>query len=682
MSAEKTSQRDAPTGEPRRADGAETVKSGPESSQRLSDVVLAESQTGAAPSFREPAPVPRPAIGPDALTAPHAARERPAAAKGPLAMLPGTKVDDFEIVKMLGRGAFGHVYLARQISLDRFVALKVSANRGSEGRTMARLEHQHIVQVFSEKVEPEFNQRLLCMQLVPGIGLEKLIGALHSKPAGGAGAAPAPWTGGELLAIIDRTAALPAALDPSALHDREALGRMDSVEATAWFGGRLAEALDFAHRHGVLHRDIKPANILVNPYGRPLLADFNISSQPLGASEGEEMFGGTFAYMAPEHLDAFNPTVKDVGPDAVTARSDQFSLGLVLQQLLDGQLHFALPARNDNLAGTLREMAADRRQHRRECAPGPPGARQTLQRTIGRCLAPDPADRFVSGAELAEQLDGCRQLRQSERRLPSPPTLLAPVLRRPFLWLIALVVLPQVLGSAVNITYNVTQIVGKLAQPQQAMFDTLVIAYNAIVYPVAILLFVLAVRPVWRCWRALENAEPIPEGAVTAARQRALSLPGWIAALTALGWFPGGVLFPAVIAAATPPLEFRLAAHFFVSFYLSGLIALAYSLCGAQFVVLRALYPGMWRDVRSFSARAGSELAPMNARFWQTQILAGLIPLVAAVLLLGLGSEAPDRLFRWLVVGMIVLGAVGFQLTSIVIRGLTDVVAALSGAKA
>ena len=75
---------------------------------------------------------------------------------------------------------FGHVYLARQLSLDRLVALKISANRGSEGRTMARLEHQHIVQVFSETVDPDFNQRLLCMQLVPGIGLDKLIGALHA----------------------------------------------------------------------------------------------------------------------------------------------------------------------------------------------------------------------------------------------------------------------------------------------------------------------------------------------------------------------------------------------------------------------------------------------------------------------------------------------------------------------
>src|SRR6185436_17157849 len=117
------------------------------------------------------------------------------------------------------------------------------------------------------------------------------------------------WTGADMLAIIDQAESLPTALDPSALHDREALGKMDAVEATAWIGARLAEALDFAHGHGVLHRDIKPANILVSPYGRPMLADFNISSQQ-APGEHEEMFCGTIAYMAPEHLDAFNPSDK------------------------------------------------------------------------------------------------------------------------------------------------------------------------------------------------------------------------------------------------------------------------------------------------------------------------------------------------------------------------------------
>src|SRR5690606_31665160 len=103
--------------------------------------MLAPSETLGAPSF------PAPGLRTD---------ERPTIAAPPpggkrvnesrlMALLPGARIDDFEIVRLLGRGAFGHVYLARQISLDRQVALKVSANRGSEGRTMARLEHQHIV---------------------------------------------------------------------------------------------------------------------------------------------------------------------------------------------------------------------------------------------------------------------------------------------------------------------------------------------------------------------------------------------------------------------------------------------------------------------------------------------------------------------------------------------------------
>ena len=345
-----------------------------ESSKGESDVVLAESVTMPAPSFRAPSPPANatPQSAPTIELRPN--EKRPLRDKAPMALLPGAKVDDFEIVRLLGRGAFGHVYLARQVSLDRLVALKISANRGSEGRTMARLEHQHIVQVFSEKVDTDFNQRLLCMQLVPGIGLDKLIGMLHAARSAQADGSPAAesWTGAELLSFIDRSGSLPAALDPSALHDREALGRMDAVEATAWFGARLAEALDFAHGHGVLHRDIKPANILVNPYGRPMLADFNISSQPVGSEpSGEEMFGGTFAYMAPEHLDAFNPT-DTTGHEAVTARSDLYSLGLVLQQLLEGRISFPLFDRKAKMADTLRAMSSERRSAAPVCNPGLP----------------------------------------------------------------------------------------------------------------------------------------------------------------------------------------------------------------------------------------------------------------------------------------------------------------------
>ncbi len=559
---------------------------------------------------------------------------------------------------------------------------------------MARLEHQHIVQVFSEKVDPDFNQRLLCMQLVPGIGLDKLIGKLRSKQvksgeqeAGGTDTPPANtssaaynWTGAELLEIIDESGSLPTALDPSALHDREALSKMDAIEATAWFGARLAEALDFAHRHGVLHRDIKPANILVNPYGRPMLADFNISSQPVGSeASGDELFGGTFAYMVPEHLDAFNPD-DPAGHEAVTEQSDMYSLGLVLQQLLCGRTEFPQFDRKAKMADTLRAMADERRRIPPECKAGFPSARMTLERSICRCLEPNLADRFASGAELAEQLNGCRRMREAELKLPKVPTVFAPLLRHPFLWLVVLVVLPQIAGSIVNITYNLTQIVGQLKAPQQQQFMRLVAVYNAIVYPIAVVVFVIVVRRVWRSWNALRSGRRLPEGEVQIVRRKILRLPRWIAGLTAFGWFPGGIIFPLTLQLTTPPLEFNMAAHFLASFCLSGLIALAYSLCGIEFIVVRCLYPGMWRDARNFTETAREELRPANKQLHRIEFLAVLIPLMAAIVILMLGGKATMP-FRMMVAALIVLGILGFHITSTIANHLSRVLVALTNTK-
>ncbi len=681
MSTNKTSQpasgeekTASPAAKDRASSEVETELYIPVKTDVVTDVVLANSETAAAPSFPAPAPAPAPALPKDKTPLP---LKSPAGNAAPLALLPGARVDDFEIVRMLGRGAFGHVYLARQVSLDRLVALKVSANRGSEGRTMARLEHQHIVQVFSETVDIDFNQRLLCMQLVPGIGLEKLIGAIHARPASEAADVPRDWNGSELLAIIDRAGSLPTALDPSALHDRESLAKMDAVETTAWFGTRLAEALDFAHRHGVLHREIKPANILVNPYGRPMLADFNISSQPAGTDgPGEEMFGGTFAYMAPEHLEAFNPG-EQTGHEAVTARSDIYSLGLVLNQLLDGRLAFSLPDRKQNMLQSLQKMTAERRQKRPACREGRPNARKTLERTISRCLEASPEDRFASGAELAEQLDGCLQLRQAERQLPQPPAPLTATLRHPFAWLILLVILPQVAASVLNIAYNLTQIVSVLNPEQKQLFQQLVIGYNLFMYPVAIVMFILVVRPVWRCWNALSGTEPLTDEEVENARLKALRLPYWTALLTGWGWFPGGFLFPLVIKFGSPPLDWHIMAHLVASFYLSGLIALAYSLCGVQFVVLRGFYPSMWRDTRGYHEKARQELAPTAARLNEIQRLAVSIPLMAAFLLLLLGGNS-DMTFRILVASLIALGLIGSHMASAVVRGLSQVIVTLT----
>jgi eukaryotic-like serine/threonine-protein kinase len=238
-------------------------------------------------------------------------------------------------------------------------------------------------------------------------------------------------------------------------------------------------------------------------------------------------------------------------------------------------------------------------------------------------------------------------------------------------------VLPQMAGSVVNISYNLNQIVGHLTPVQQRRFDQLVIAYNALIYPMAVVLFVRAAWPVWRCWNALSGTAALPDAEVDAARQQALRLPKWVAGLTALGWFPGGLLFPVLIHFTASPLPPAMWMHFATSFCMSGLIALAYSLCGVRLVVLRVLYPGIWQDTRGFISKTRDELASVNGQLYRMQFLAGAIPLVGAMLL-GIGETVNYQL---LVNGLILLGMCGFFVASAVVRELSQVVATLTSAK-
>src|SRR5207244_8803893 len=105
-------------------------------------------------------------------------------------------------------------------------------------------------------------------QYGPGATLERLIQAL-------AGRLPEQRDGRAILDILDAEDTGPVALDPTGLREREFLTGCDAIEAACWLGARLAEALAHAHGLGVLHRDVKPANVLVNRYGRTLLAHFN-----------------------------------------------------------------------------------------------------------------------------------------------------------------------------------------------------------------------------------------------------------------------------------------------------------------------------------------------------------------------------------------------------------------------
>jgi hypothetical protein len=504
------------------------------------------------------------------------------------------------------------------------------------------------------------------MQYVPGTTLERIIDALAQRPCH-------QPTGQAILEIVDEQVSDPAALDLAALRDRELLASLDAIEASCWMGARLAEALAHAHRLGVLHRDVKPANILVNRYGRPLLVDFNVAVQAAG--DPHQPLGGTLAYMPPEHLSAYQSRDYSISVDA---RADLYALGVVLYELFAGRRPYDVPTGKS----TLSEVIAALIEQRRSGSPALPpevAASPALHRVIARCLAPKPEDRFQNGAELADALESCRELRRVQRDLPPGRLLTRLTLRQPFLIAAVLMSLPHVLGSIVNITYNTLLIV--LTEAQQEIFPTIVLVYNVILYPLCLCLLFRQVVPVFRTWRDLRCPASIDPEQVVHARRKALQLPNWGIGLSCLGWLPGGLIFPLALHILAGPVSGEVFWRFLFSFTISGLIALTYSVIAVEFVVVRVLYPGLWLDARSLTSTARSDLAREEGRLAVLQFLAVLIPLMGASLILGVGPEeftpSSYRTFRLLVTTLLAAGMIGLGLALLAGHELRHTVAAL-----
>ncbi len=111
-----------------------------------------------------------------------------------LGLKSGEKVDDFELLTLLGKGAFAQVFLARQVSLERLVALKISSVRGNEPKTLAQLDHPHIVRVFDQRQNREPSVHLLYMEVVPGGTLLEVIERVRRlKPDAPAQARCSQW---------------------------------------------------------------------------------------------------------------------------------------------------------------------------------------------------------------------------------------------------------------------------------------------------------------------------------------------------------------------------------------------------------------------------------------------------------------------------------------------------------
>jgi serine/threonine-protein kinase len=272
--------------------------------------------------------------------------------------------DRYRLERELGRGGMARVYLAHDLKHDRPVALKVlhpelSATLGTERflrevRTAARLQHPNILSVHDS-----------------------------GEVGGDVGAGAAvlwysmPYVEGESLRDrLRREIQLP-------IHEAAAIAR------------EVAEALDYAHGRGVLHRDIKPENVLLSR-GHALVADFGIACA-LGADgpapSGERLTGsgltlGTPAYMSPEQA---------TGADRLDARSDVYSLGCALFEMLAGEPPFTGPTAQAVIAKRFTETVPSTRRGGRVVP-------DELDRIVLRALAPVPADRFPTAAAFAEAL--------------------------------------------------------------------------------------------------------------------------------------------------------------------------------------------------------------------------------------------------------------------------------------
>lgn len=262
----------------------------------------------------------------------------------------GKSIGQYEIIEEIGRGGMGTVYKAYQRSLNRYVAIKILPLSKAqdpefverfyrEARTAAALKHPNILPVYDAGSTEDFYY--IVMGYAEGGTLEDLI----------------------------------------------RMGPLD-IEIAIKIVVQLAEALEYAHSKGVIHRDIKPSNILLDEEGRPLLSDFGIAK----ALEGTKLTQtgiiiGTPEYMSPEQGQG----------KKIDHRSDIYSLGVVLYEMLTGQL----PFKADTPMGIIYKHISEPPPPIRKLRPDVP---KWLEEIIMKALAKNPEDRFQKARDLAQAL--------------------------------------------------------------------------------------------------------------------------------------------------------------------------------------------------------------------------------------------------------------------------------------
>ncbi|HFD38551.1 MAG TPA: serine/threonine protein kinase [Anaerolineae bacterium] len=289
--------------------------------------------------------------------------------------LVGSRLGKYEIRAEIGRGGMGTVYLGYDPLLDRKVAVKVLAPHLAwesdfverflrEARSAARLRHPSIVTIYD--VGHEGNWYFLVMEYLAGPTLAQLI------------ARQGPMSSSRALPILRQ----------------------------------LADALDYAHRQGLIHRDVKPGNVIISDEGQATLTDFGVAraaQETRLTATGSVV--GTPRYMSPEQARG----------DALDHRSDLYSLGVVAYEMLTGQVPFTATTPHAVLHKLIYEAPPPVRSRRPDLPPA-------IEPVMARALAKAPESRYQTGRELVQALEQALAAPASappESRPAPPPTVTA-----------------------------------------------------------------------------------------------------------------------------------------------------------------------------------------------------------------------------------------------------------------
>lgn len=503
----------------------------------------------------------------------------------------GQQIDDFDLLVQLGKGSFGSVFLARQRSMQRLVALKISRDRGVEPQTLAQLEHPNIVRIYDQRVLPGSQMQLMYMQHIPGGTLHDVLEGVRQLPA--------PLrTGKILMDSIDRSLDRHGESAPADSPSRRRLAAMGWPDVVCWIGSRLAAALEYAHSRGVLHRDVKPANVLLAADGLPKLVDFNVSfSSKVEGTTPAAYFGGSLSYMSPEQIEAYNPD-HSRQPDELDGRSDVYSLGIVLWELLTGSRPFSDEHLEDCLYDTPKLLAKLTARRRAGLTPAaiatlptdlPPG----LQQVLMSCLASDVAARPAGAGQLARQLELCLQPHVQRLLRPRPGSWRERFRRWPFWLFVTIGLAPSVIFSVANLKFNEVHVAAKIPE-QHAFFQNVEVWWvNGTLFPLAVF-FVL-----WFAWPVLVAVgragagNRIDSSRAAALRRRSLWVGEFAAWLGMSLWVISGIVFPAwqrihFGASAVPVSDFL---TFVVAQISTGWISSALTFFLLTFIFVRAFYP-------------------------------------------------------------------------------------------